>query len=243
MATVIAGGGGRDCCFIKGIKNAGIDGIKHVLYIGFAIREKDPEVKRDFGEVSDAALEAFGADTVMMFEADMKSVDTMKRKIDAADLIFIGGGSTLMLMMRMRRSGLDKLLIDAYNNTDKVLCGDSAGGLCWAKYGNADSRVYKKNPVRKTRVTGLGILDFLFCAHVVADPSRQDECKRATKILKTMPGLAFDNAAIIVKNGKYKTFAFGETAFGHKCYWKNGEYYSEDIMTDEYRDLKEITEI
>lgn len=243
MAIIVAGGGGSDARFIKGIKESGIDGIKKLLFVGYAMKKKNPELMRNFEEVKNAAKTEFGAEVLFLSEEEMQSFETMKAKADAADMIFVAGGNTLMLMNRMRKCGLDKLLIDAYYNTDKVLCGDSAGGICWAKLGNADSRFYKKDPAQKTKVRGLGLMNVLFCPHYVCDTSRQSECKRATKLLKNLPAVAFDNAAIIIKDGKYKTFVFGENFGGYKCYWKNGEYFTEEILTDEYKDYFELERI
>ena len=47
---------------------------------------------------------------------------------------------TPKLMRLFRKYGIDKTLIEAYND-DKVLCGVSAGGICWCDWGNSDSEI------------------------------------------------------------------------------------------------------
>ena len=63
------------------------------------------------------------------------------RKIKTADLIYVGGGNTLRMMKLWRRLGIDKLLINAWQQ-GTVLAGLSAGAICWHEWGHSDSRAY-----------------------------------------------------------------------------------------------------
>src|SRR6202167_1800452 len=54
----------------------------------------------------------------------------IRSKILSADIIYVGGGNTLMMMRLWRRLGVDKLLIAAYEK-GIVLSGISAGSICW----------------------------------------------------------------------------------------------------------------
>lgn len=58
----------------------------------------------------------------------------IEQEIDNADIIYVGGGNTLKMMTLWRRMGVDKLLANAYEN-GTVLCGLSAGAICWFEAG------------------------------------------------------------------------------------------------------------
>ncbi|PJC37072.1 peptidase E, partial [Candidatus Peregrinibacteria bacterium CG_4_9_14_0_2_um_filter_53_11] len=58
----------------------------------------------------------------------------MADKILSADLIYVGGGNTLKMMLRWKRFGVTTLLKQAYRK-DIVLAGVSAGSICWFEYG------------------------------------------------------------------------------------------------------------
>lgn len=106
-------------------------------------------------------------------------------KICSADIIYVGGGNTLMMMNLWRRLGVDKLLREAYER-GVVCCGVSAGSICWFEYGVSDSRQFK-NPKSHEyiRVKGLGFLKGLHCPHYDPVPSRTNwRLKGIEKILK-----------------------------------------------------------
>lgn len=54
------------------------------------------------------------------------------------DIIYVGGGNTANLLAMWRAHGLDKVLRRAWES-GKVLCGISAGMLCWFRGGVTDS--------------------------------------------------------------------------------------------------------
>jgi len=71
-----------------------------------------------------------------------------KLKIDWADVIYVSGGNTLFAIKRWREVGLDILLRKA-RDAGKIMCGHSAGMLCWFESGHSDSLEYyakKKSP-------------------------------------------------------------------------------------------------
>ena len=58
--------------------------------------------------------------------------------ISAQDIIYVGGGNTANLLAMWRAHGLDKLLRDAWSR-GAILCGVSAGMICWFRGGVTDS--------------------------------------------------------------------------------------------------------
>ena len=134
----------------------------------------------------------------------------IKEKIAAADIIYVGGGNTLKMVRLWRRLGVDKLLKNAYNK-GAVLCGVSAGAICWFDYGHSDSMSYY-NPKKweYIRVKGLGFLSGTACPHYDSKTGRKyrrkDFQKMFLKNAGTGPGsnlgLAItDSAALLYNNG------------------------------------------
>ena len=58
--------------------------------------------------------------------------------INKQDIIFVGGGNTKSMLAVWKEWKLDKLLLKAYNR-GAVLCGVSAGAICWFTEGITDS--------------------------------------------------------------------------------------------------------
>ena len=58
--------------------------------------------------------------------------------INKQDIIYVGGGNTKSMIAVWKEWKLDKLLEKAYHN-GKILCGVSAGAICWFNKGITDS--------------------------------------------------------------------------------------------------------
>ena len=54
------------------------------------------------------------------------------------DIIYVGGGNTVNMLVLWKARGLDKILEKALEK-GVILCGISAGSLCWFDSGNTDS--------------------------------------------------------------------------------------------------------
>lgn len=129
-------------------------------------------------------------------------------KIRSVDIIYVGGGNTLMMMNLWRRLGVDKLLREAYER-GAVCCGVSAGSICWFEYGVSDSRQFKNSKSHEyIRVKGLGFLKGLHCPHYDPVPSRTNwRLKGAEKILKKYGA---HGKFIPIGDGKAVVFEDGE---------------------------------
>lgn len=80
-----------------------------------------------------------------------KSYLEIKSDILNTDIIYIGGGNTKFLVEQLKTRGIDKLLIQAYNNG--IVCsGLSAGSYCWFKY-NYDL------------IEGINVINAVNCVH------------------------------------------------------------------------------
>jgi len=89
----------------------------------------------------------------------------IRKKILAAEVIYVGGGNTLLMMRIWRRLGVDKLLKLAYNN-GTVLSGISAGSICWFDSGHSDSMsFYNAQKWKYINVKGMGLIPGIHCPH------------------------------------------------------------------------------
>lgn len=83
------------------------------------------------------------------------------------DLIYVGGGSVTSLIGVLRAHGLDDILREAWE-AGVVLCGVSAGSLCWF----ADGVSTFHGPPQ--RVEGLGFLPWANTVHYSSEPARRE---------------------------------------------------------------------
>ena len=138
--------------------------------------------------------------------------------INKADVIYVGGGNTKSMLAVWQEWKLDKLLLKAYNN-GKILCGVSAGAICWFEQGITDSWASNLNVM-----DCLGFLPEMACPHYQEEKDRRPDVHKMLKQGKCGSGWAIDGgAAIHFKNGKYyKSIQFYSDSYVHYVSIKNG---------------------
>ena len=78
------------------------------------------------------------------FDTTLSHINFFKRTprldsiINKQDIIYVGGGNTKSMLAVWKEWKLDKLLLKAYNK-GTILCGVSAGAICWFSKGITDS--------------------------------------------------------------------------------------------------------
>ncbi len=205
------------------------------LFIGFANRNPDSY----FEAMGGAFRDRYGCQTDHLTTADIKNYELAEMKIKNADIIYVGGGNTYKLMTLFRMFGIDKMLVRAYDE-GKVMCGVSAGAICWCSYGNSNSRVLSSGASQLIRVSGLGFLNIMFCPHYGTEKKREESLKNMMKRTYKIPAFALDKAALEFVDGKVRVLRLDESAIAKKLYWKNGRYIEEDILGDGYYDAEEL---
>jgi len=83
------------------------------------------------------------------------------------DVIYVGGGSLVSLLGTWRAHGLDLALFEAWR-AGVLLCGGSAGSLCWFSEGVSS---FHEGPPR--RLQGLGFLPWSNAVHYSDEPGRR----------------------------------------------------------------------
>ena len=102
---------------------------------------------------------------VSLFRLERERVD-LRRHLLSQDLIYVAGGSLTNLLAIWRAHGIPALLAEAWRS-GVVLCGQSAGALCWFDHGITCS-AGSPGPTR-----GLGLIRGSLCVHYARDPARR----------------------------------------------------------------------
>lgn len=108
----------------------------------------------------------------------------------AQDVIYVGGGNTANMLAVWRVHGIDRILAEAWDR-GVVLCGVSAGMICWFEAGVTDSF----GPLAALR-DGLGLLPGSACPHYDGEPDRRPTYRRL--VAEGLPaGYAADDGAAL----------------------------------------------
>ncbi len=164
----------------------------------------------------------------------------MEKKVFSSDIIYVGGGNTLQMMNIWRRTGLDKVLLEA-GNKGIVLSGISAGAICWFGYGSSDSRRFTNPNADLIRVSGLGFVPSLLCPHYDIEVDRKTDLKDFMK-RTTGVAIAVENCcAIEIVDNSFRIIASKSTANAYKVYWQRGKYVEKKIeKTNEFLPLSTL---
>jgi len=144
------------------------------------------------------------------------------------DIIYVGGGNTVNLLAIWRAHGLDQILRDALSE-GVVLCGISAGSLCWFEAGVTDSFGPELAPLRD----GLGFLPGSNCPHYDGESKRRPTYHRL--IADGLPAgyAADDGCALHFEAGKIKRIVSSRrTAKAYKVGLLNGQVNEEAICPE-----------
>ena len=171
MGRIAAIGGHEDPLIIKHIvKLSGVEK-PNMLFIATASSDNTEYYSKmalKFGE--------YGCDARPLYLIRRKYT---KEKLDQlfswADIIYVCGGDTVNMIRVWKTYGIDARLRDVFENDSALLCGSSAGGICWFGRGFSDS---SRTPEygKHGWVDGIGIFpDICFCPHFAsrADAFRQ----------------------------------------------------------------------
>ena len=77
------------------------------------------------------------ADVALTVYGEM-SYGKIREKFQKADMIYVGGGDTVFMLEHWRKTGLLEMIQEAYER-GVILCGLSAGAICWFEQMYTDS--------------------------------------------------------------------------------------------------------
>ncbi len=210
-----------------------------LLFIGTAMSDSDrywKHIDRYFGK-------KLGCKTdVLSLLKEKPSPREIEEKILGADIIYVGGGNTLKMMRVWRRHGVDKLLRTAWER-GIVLCGISAGSICWFESGHSDSMsFYNSKKWKYINVRGLGFLKGNNCPHYNSKTLGIPRKEHFQNMIEKTGGIGIaldDNCAIEFIDDSYRVIRSNKHGKAYKIFKKSGKIHSERI--EEAEDLKLIS--
>jgi dipeptidase E len=161
------------------------------------------------------------------------SREQIRDKILSADIIYVGGGNTLMMMRLWRRLGVDKLLRQAYEN-GIVLSGISAGSICWFDSGHSDSMsFYNPRKWKYINVKGLGLIHGIHCPHYNGMTLGIPRRRHFQEMIRKTGGMGIaieNNCAIEFVDGRfYRVIRSKSYSRAYRVYKSGGEVVAEQI--------------
>lgn len=124
------------------------------LFVGTASHDSMPyfnSFRKTYTSVFDIK-----ADVALTVYGEM-NLEKIKGKFEKADFIYVGGGDTLYMLKRWQEFGLLDLIKDAYER-GVIICGLSAGAICWFDDIYTDSDLVDKGEGLYSMQKGLGWL-------------------------------------------------------------------------------------
>lgn len=180
----------------------------NALFIGTASHDSMPyfnSFRKTYTSVFDIK-----AEVALMVYGEM-DVDKIKAKIDNADCIYIGGGDTIYMLEKWKELGIDKYIIDAYEK-GKIICGLSAGAICWFKDMYTDYEIMQNKSGDYVLKKGLGIIDGCMCPHF--DEREKDFLQALKSGVVNSCYCVENNCAIEFVDGEFtKTISAGGKAY------------------------------
>lgn len=182
----------------------------------------------------------YGCNCKCLKANDLNNKKLVKELINWADIIYEGGGDTRAMIRLWKETGFDITLKEAWTS-GKVICGISAGAVCWFNSCNSDI-----NELEFETIECLNWFDIFVTPHC-DEKGRYESTKNQLKENKHL-GLMLSNCSaieiiddkcrIISSNENGRNFKVG---YALKCYWKNNEFYEEKLEIDnKYKLFNEV---
>lgn len=113
------------------------------------------------------------------------------------DIIYVGGGSTFNLVTLLKAWKLDTVLRELWER-GTILCGLSAGSLCWFQEGLSDSVL----PGQYAKIEALGFLAGSHCPHYDGERKRRPRYQKLIEAGELAAGIAADDGVALHYKGE-----------------------------------------
>jgi dipeptidase E len=184
-------------------------------------------------------------DTLLLL-SEQPSTQQIENKILSSEIVYVGGGNTLLMMRIWRRLGVDQVLTTAYES-GIVLSGISAGAICWFDSGHSDSMSFH-NPRnwKYINVKGLRLIHAIHCPHyngmTRGVPRRREFRQMIGRIGGT--GIALENncAMEFIEGRFYRVIASKPCSRAYRVHRIGGSVLAEQIPKQEqFAPLESLT--
>lgn len=122
--------------------------------------------------------------------------------LDDLDLVYVGGGNTLLLIEHWRRQGIDEVM-KAAARRGVLMAGVSAGANVWFEQALSDSGGNGLAPIR-----GIGLIQGSCCPHYGSEPQRQPSFEACIARGALADGVAIDDGVAVLFEGEGARVAF-----------------------------------
>jgi len=193
------------------------------LFIGLANSYSDA-----YYDVMKGIYRNLGCNTVYLKKSNIiKNPDIVKKKINDADIIYMGGGDTIKLISSLRQYNIDKLILEAVEK-GCVLAGISAGAIAISNSGLSDYQIINNISEKYVFATGLAIVNIDICPHG-NDSKRIQDLKGSLKNTNKKV-LVLENGTALKINGEkkdiVKSISKAKATIG---YWKDDIWIQEEF--------------
>lgn len=202
-----------------------------LLFIGFNIR-----ANHSFGFMKKHFME-LGVQCEYLNYNEFSNQKTVDGKFKRADIVYLGGGNTMLHMSKLKQFGLDEKVKECAKQ-GKVLAGRSAGAIIISAFGSSDSRHYKNKNIY-TSAKGLGIINLFFAPHF-SKTDRPDDMPRIMKNKKKMVAVGVDNqCALVINDNEFEVVKSSKDANAFKMFYKIDEFVMKNL--EDFGKVDELT--
>lgn len=159
-----------------------------VCYVPTAMGDSDRQIAEFFRLLGSRCRASY----LPLFQHD---VMPLEQRLDV-DVIYVADGNTINMLAIWRAHGVDRMLRAAYDR-GVLLCGLSAGAICWFEEGITDSFGRPLRPM-----TALGFLPGSFCPHYDGEIDRRPIYQRCIADGMLAGHAADDGAALHFVDGQ-----------------------------------------
>ncbi|AIE87009.1 Type 1 glutamine amidotransferase-like domain-containing protein [Fimbriimonas ginsengisoli] len=185
-----------------------------------------PTASQDAEGYVDTITEAYGrlgcTVSALRLWGEDGNAEIAAKKIDAADVIYVGGGNTKALIALWKELQVDKAL-KSFLDSGRPAGGLSAGALCWFSTVNSDWPQFEAIPgVNTAPLECLGFVDLALCPHTRDEGFRLSEFR---EMMRDVPGAGVgldDACAIQIRGEEYRILASQPGAVAHLMFSENG---------------------
>ena len=200
------------------------------------------DAEQNYYFVMKKIYENLGCDVRWLKISELKeTINKAKADVEWADIIYEGGGATEPMINLWKETGFDIILKNAYES-GKVMCGISAGAICWFNSGFTDDP--ELADVEVNRIYALDLIDVYFTPHCQKE-GKMDRVRNSLKHIDKV-GISLSNCtALEIIDDEYriiKTKPIEENfePFVYKTYWDNGKMIEEEINNKNFKPLDEL---
>lgn len=214
----------------------------HFLFLAHSQIPFGEDAEKNYYEVIKKVYDNLGCEVRWLKISELKSdINKAKADVEWADIIYEGGGATELMVNFWKVTGFDELLKNAYNS-GKVMCGISAGAICWFNSGFTDDP--KLSDVEINRIYALGLVDAYFTPHCQKE-GKMDRVRNSLKYIDKV-GISLSNCtALEIVDDEYRIIKTKPKEedfipFAYKTYWENGELFEEENANNKFKKLDEL---